>query len=164
MVTTLNAEPDGRRWSDLPSAFFYDYGKSARKYVLGALKAYYWLEQVAWRNHTRQAIEWRWVAPVEGAVRVPLVAEIPYVDPYLTEDPSLSRATRIAQAAETRREAFEQETQLWIDHHYPEAAKRYRFERKRRESEREQKRKADAREARRWEKHGGSGVHTGHQF
>jgi hypothetical protein len=47
----------------LPVNFYRDSGKSARKYVLGALKALYWLERVAWSNYSPQAIQWRWVGP-----------------------------------------------------------------------------------------------------
>jgi hypothetical protein len=49
------------RERDLPVNTFRDAGRSGRKFVLGALKALYWLELLAWRNYSSQAVEWWWV-------------------------------------------------------------------------------------------------------
>jgi hypothetical protein len=150
LVETVVERPRGQ-W-DLPTMFFGDYGKSARKYVLGALKAYYWLECVAWRNHTRQAIDWTWIAPIEGIVKVPAMRErVRYADPYLSEKLVPDRSQRLVKRAAEREEAFRKETQQWLESHHPEKAQRYRDEQRRRALERDRKRRHEEREAREWQ-------------
>lgn len=135
----------------LPVNFFLDHGKSARKYVLGALKALYWLEHVAWRNSTRQAVGWRWVAPVEGRVRVPPISwRSKSIDPYLLDESPPSRRERLAAGGAERREIFAAEAQQWIRDNYPEAAQRYEDDRRRRADELAKRREAELREAARW--------------
>jgi hypothetical protein len=105
---------------DLPVNFFRDRGKSARKYILGALKALYWLECVGWRNYTSQAVEWRWIQPVrERVAPPPLGRPSAFVDAYLTDDSLSSRRERIdARAAELTVE-FAGEAQQWIRENHP---------------------------------------------
>jgi hypothetical protein len=62
---------------DLPANYFHDTGKSARKYVLGALKCLYWRESVAWRLYSSQAVSWRWIAT--GGKSRPLSDGIPFI-------------------------------------------------------------------------------------
>jgi hypothetical protein len=120
------ARLDGRTDRDLPVTYFADYGKNARKYVLGALKALYWLERVAWRNYSCQAIDWLWVGPApsqETRVRpVPQVRAIS--DPYLTR--SLSRDERLRDLVAERKLTHRLIRQRWIDSHHPEKAAEYR--------------------------------------
>jgi len=129
----------------LPVNFFLDSGKSGRKYVLGALKALYWLELVAWRNHTRQAIEWRWVAPVDEVVRIPPMPAKPGpLDPYLHDDPGPIRADRVRQRGAQRVERYELQRLAWIDTNHPYKAARFRQEQERRLRERRARTQATA--------------------
>jgi hypothetical protein len=135
----------------LPENFFVDNGKSARKYVLGALKVLYWMESVAWRNHTRQAVEWKWIAPVTGGVGVPLlILPAPKGDPYLEENVPQDRLVRVWEAAFQRELEFEEKSQRWIAEHYPAEAAAFQLKRHQRERERAQASKQKRREAKRW--------------
>jgi hypothetical protein len=117
----------------LPVNFYRDSGKSARKYVLGALKALYWLERVAWSNYSPQAIQWRWVGP-ESTLKplrrppAPPVALKPDQDPYLDGTPQPDRRERVRQREFERWLAFEESRQRWIDAHYPKAARQYHYQ------------------------------------
>jgi hypothetical protein len=131
---------------DLPVNFFRDHGKSARKYLLGGLKALYWLECLAWRNHTRQAVEWRWVQPVKEKVVVPLVSQRRRsADPYLVQDPPPDRWVRLTEGAAKRRDTFQEEAKRWIRDSYPEAAQRYEDEQLRRAEDVAKRREAELR-------------------
>jgi hypothetical protein len=146
----------GRKHRELPVNFFRDNGKSARKYVLGALKALYWLELVAWRHHSCQAIEWRWIEPVperrKARPRKPLPSPpSASQDPYLTDKLVRPRHEALAERALDRFIAYENTHQAWVDTHHPEAAERYRDGRSRRAKEKEARRRAERREAKRWE-------------
>jgi hypothetical protein len=135
----------------LPVNFFRDRGKSGRKYILGALKALYWLESVGWRNYTAQAVEWRWIQPVKERVAPPPLGQpSAFVDRYLTDDSRPSRQERIdARAAELEVE-FAGEAQQWIRENYPHAAHQWEEEQSRRIRERQRRRQAELREAATW--------------
>jgi hypothetical protein len=140
-----------RLYDGLPVNVFRDDGKNARKYVLGALKALYWLECVAWRHYTRQAVEWRWVAPVSSVVRVPVRQERPIKhDPYLVDIPPPSRHERVCSRADDLAIAFEEKRQRWIKENHPDKAANYAAKQNQRQRDREAKRKADLREAKKW--------------
>jgi hypothetical protein len=136
---------------DLPVNFFRDRGKSARKFILGALKALYWLECVGWRNYTSQAVEWRWIQPVrERVTPPPLGRPSAFVDRYLTDDSRPSRQERIdARAAELKLE-FAGEAQQWIRENYPHAAQQWEEMQSRRMRELQRRRQAELREAEAW--------------
>ena len=120
----------------LPVNFFRDSGKSARKYVLGALKALYWLERVAWSKFSTQAIQWRWVGPAStvkprGLAPAPLVTVRREHDPYLGGEGKAARPHKVRELEFERRLAFKESHQRWIDRHHPAAAARYRFDQER---------------------------------
>jgi hypothetical protein len=163
LLVAADFDPDLElRWADeserrrglthgLPVNFFRDHGKSARKYLLGALKVLYWLECLAWRNHTPQAVEWRWVQPVKEKVVVPPVSQQPRsADPYLIDDPPPSRRERLTARAAERQLTFQGEAQRWIRDNYPEAAQRYEDEHRRRAEDVAKRRQAELREAAYW--------------
>lgn len=126
------SDADAPRKDGLPAHMFCDWGKNGRRYVLGALKALYWLECVAWRHYSRQAIEWRWLGdrppPAEyshSRILEALGADLrphdsPYLNPRFVSDDSRH------EAAEARRDAFEGARQAWIETHHPQAAADYR--------------------------------------
>lgn len=140
-----------RLMGGLPMNFFRDRGKSARKYILGALKALYWLECVGWRNYTSQAVEWRWIQPVKERVAPPPLGQpSAFVDPYLTDDSRPSRQERIdARAAELQVE-FAGVAQQWIRENYPYAAQQWEETQSRRIRELQGRRQAELREAEAW--------------
>lgn len=113
-----------RRERGLPVNFFHDGGKSARKYVLGALKALYWLELVAWRNYTRQAIEWRWI----GDPR----AGIPDV---LLDQSDRSRREARNERAEHLWFAYQSSFQNWVDERFPSKAAAFLYRQELRQKE-----------------------------
>lgn len=141
------------RFSDLPVNFFADNGKSARKYLLGALKTLYWRECVAWRLHTSQAVTWRWIGPGGKDRTIDYVTRWdPYIhpdDPYLT-DSSENRAERMKRQALDRALDHDEKLQAWIEEHFPEAAQRYKDAQRQRELARETRRRDEQREAARW--------------
>ena len=151
----LNAEQSergGGLWAGLPVNFFLDRGKSARKYVLGALKALYWLECVSWRNYTSQAIEWRWIQPVTekvvvGRIRLPTTS----ADPYLLDGPAVSRWDRLTARAVEYREKFQEQEQQWIRDHYPKLAQQFEDRRRAQQESEEARRRSEHREAANWE-------------
>jgi hypothetical protein len=110
-----------RSWSksdrDLPVTYFADYGKSARKYVLGALKALYWLEQVSWRNFSQQAIEWLWIAsvPTDESLGRPSPRSKSISDGYLSE--GISREERLRAIAFERELSYMVSRQHWVETH-----------------------------------------------
>lgn len=141
------------RFSDLPVNFFVDSGKSGRKYLLGALKALYWRELVAWRLYSSQAVTWRWIGPA-GKQRgldhiIRWDPSLRPDDPYLTDGPT-NRGERIDEKARDRAMEHEKRFQRWIEEHFPEAAQRYKDTQRTREFEREKRRRAEQREAATW--------------
>jgi hypothetical protein len=138
------------RERDLPVNTFRDAGKSARKFVLGALKALYWLELLAWRNYSSQAVEWWWVGPAadpgQRLAAVPERALRPNKDPYLTDHPPRLRAERLTEGAIDRWTAYNEDRQRWIDKHHPEAAAEYRY----RQWLRKEQDRLKLREAKKW--------------
>lgn len=149
-LLTVARRPARRRDQDLPLTYLADQGKSARKYVLGALKALFWLERIAWRNYSRQAIEWRWVGSVQQSRDRPVVEQKRVSDPYLLQEDQGSREERLRERVLEREIEHEDRRQRWIETHHPKKAADYAYERWRREKELEEARKATLREAASW--------------
>jgi hypothetical protein len=116
----------------LPVSFFGDYGKSTRKYVLGALKAWFWLERVGWRHYTSQAVEWCWIAPVSLPARAPRRPLPPRTRPapYVLGSPEVDRMLE-----------YQKAYQRWVDTHHPEEARKYRDRQRVRELQRQREAK-----------------------
>lgn len=135
----------------LPMNFFRDRGKSARKYILGALKALYWLECVGWRNYTSQAVEWRWIQPVRERVAPPPLGQpSAFVDLYLTDGSRPSRQERIDARVAELTLAFAEEAQQWIRNNHPYAAQQWEETQSRRTREHQRRRQVELREAEAW--------------
>jgi hypothetical protein len=143
-----------RTYAGLPVNVFSDASKNGRRYALGALKVLFWREQVAWRQYSRQAIEWQWIG--EGGLERPfedwrgratLYRRLP--DPYIDEV-ACDRADAREQRAAQRMNHFARKRHEWIEEHNPEAAAQYRFRQAQRLARLEARRRAVEREARHW--------------
>jgi hypothetical protein len=120
----------------LPVSFFSDYGKNTRKYVLGALKAWFWLERIGWRHYTAQAVEWSWIAPVSLPTRPPR-------RPMLRAKPADDY--EIFTPEEERMEAYMEAYQSWVDTHHPEEGQKFRDRQRVRQLQREREAKESER-------------------
>jgi hypothetical protein len=154
---TAEGNPGDRQYRDLPVNMFTDGSRNGRRYALGALKVLYWRECVAWRQYSRQAIDWRWVgAGARGRTlsdwKGRVVPTGSRGDPYIDEAATRDRANAHQYRALARLEEYQRRRQAWIEEHYPEAAEAFRLRQQRTRAQKDARAREIEREARRWRK------------